>query len=251
MYKMVLIDLDGTLLNSNKIITEFTANVIKGIKDNTKIVLASARGFSRIKPYLKQLDLLDSKNYTIAFNGSLVMNNVEDKIIDEKIEYNNIKELIKFIFQNLNYEWIFYTYYEKVNIKNIDDLDQFVLKNDIYKIVCLSTKEKIDTLRNIVNENYDELFQITSSESTRIEFVKKGATKLKGIKKLLEKLEIDRTEIIAIGDGENDLDMIKFAGCGIAMGNSPNNVKQAADMITDTNDKDGVGKILIELSEKI
>ena len=246
---MVLIDLDGTLLNSNKNITELTANAIKSIKDNTRIVLASARGFCRIKPYLKQLDLLDSKNYTIAFNGGLVMNNLEDKIIDQKIKYSNIKELIKFIVQNVNYEWIFYTYYDRFNINNIDDLNQFILKNDIYKIVCLSTKEDISTLRILANEKYGHLFQITSSELTRIEFVKKGATKLKGIKKLLEKLEIDRTEIIAIGDGENDIDMIEFAGCGIAMGNAPNIVKQVADIIADTNDNDGVGKILIELFE--
>lgn len=177
------------------------------------------------------------------------MNNLEDKIIDQKIKYSNIKELIKFIVQNVNYEWIFYTYYDRFNINNIDDLNQFILKNDIYKIVCLSTKEDISTLRILANEKYGHLFQITSSELTRIEFVKKGATKLKGIKKLLEKLEIDRTEIIAIGDGENDIDMIEFAGCGIAMGNAPNIVKQAADIIADTNDNDGVGKILIELFE--
>lgn len=250
MYKMVLIDLDGTLLNSNKNITELTTNTIKSIKNNTKIVLASARGFCRIKPYLNQLDLLDNKNYTIAFNGGLVMNNIEDKIIDQKIEYNNIKKLIEFIVQNLNCEWIFYTCYDRINIYDIDNLNQFILKNDIYKIVCLSTKEDISRLRIITNENYRNLFEITSSEPTRIEFVKKGVTKLNGIKKLLKKLEIDRTEIIAIGDGENDLDMIEFAGCGIAMGNSPSNVKQAADIIADTNDNDGVGKILIELFEK-
>ena len=65
MEKIVVLDLDGTLLNSNKEISKFTCGVIKKIKDNNKIVLASARGFTRIKPYLEELELLSSDNYTI------------------------------------------------------------------------------------------------------------------------------------------------------------------------------------------
>ena len=247
MYKMVLIDLDGTLLNSNKIITDLTANAIKKIKHNTKIVLASARGFCRIKPYLNQLELLDDENYTIAFNGCLVMNNVENKIIDQKIEYNNIEFLTKFIFKHLNYEWIFYTYYNRVNIKSISNLNKFLFENNIYKIVCLSTNEDIVKIKKLANKNYCNIFEIIKINPKRIEFVKKGATKLEGIKKLLEVLKIDREEIIAIGDSENDIDMIEFAGCGIAMANASADVKRAADIITDSNDNDGVGKILIQL----
>ena len=64
---------------------------------------------------------------------------------------------------------------------------------------------------------------------------------------MLEVLKIDREEIIGIGDSENAIDMIEFAGCGIAMANASADVKRAADIITDSNDNDGVGKILIQL----
>ena len=63
----------------------------------------------------------------------------------------------------------------------------------------------------------------------------------------LKRLNIKKEEIIAIGDGENDIDMIKFAGCGIAMGNASIEVKKVAKLVTDTNDNDGVGKILNEI----
>ena len=63
--------------------------------------------------------------------------------------------------------------------------------------------------------------EITSSELNRIEFVNKGMTKVKAIELLLNKLDIDKENIVAIGDGDNDIDMIKYAGCGIAMSNSP------------------------------
>ena len=78
MYKLIVLDLDGTLLNSKKEITERTLKALKMVKDKgVKIVLASARAFHRIKPYIEQIGLLDENQYTISFNGGCITNNTE------------------------------------------------------------------------------------------------------------------------------------------------------------------------------
>ena len=93
-----------------------------------------------------------------------------------------------------------------------------------------------------------ENLEIKSSELNRIEFVNKGMTKLKAIKLILNKLKIDKENVVAIGDGENDIDMIKFAGYGIAMSNSPEIVKENADIVTKySNNEDGVYYVINEL----
>ena len=244
MYKIVVLDLDGTLLTSDKRISEYTNQVINELSSKVKFVLASARAFVTIKPYVEQLGLLNKNNYTIAFNGSLVVNNMEEPIIDEKIGINEKILLQYYIDSNNQVEWHYYTYDKNILDRDILNINTFIKTNKIYKIVCLSSEETIIEMRNHMPHNINDIFQITSSEPTRIEFVKKGMKKIEAIKKLIKILGIDASEVIAIGDGENDIDMIKYAGCGIAMGNASDEVKSIADMVTDTNDQDGVGKIL-------
>ena len=244
MEKIVVLDLDGTLLNSNKEISEFTCGVIKKIKDNNKIVLASARGFTRIKPYLEELELLSSDNCTIAFNGSLVLTNEEKIIIDNEIDLDSKYYLDDFIKSYKNIDWFYYTYDGRVNYKDILDINTFIVNNKIYKVVCCASNDIINEIRNNISDHIRELFEISSSEEKRIEFVKKGSNKVKSIQILLEKLNKNRDDLIAIGDGENDIDMIKYAKIGIAMDNAPDSVKKIANIVTVSNDLDGVGKIL-------
>lgn len=247
MYKMVILDLDGTLLNSDKNISEYTLNTIKELSGKVKFVLASARAYITIKPYVEQLDLLNNNNYTIAFNGSLIVDNLENVVIDEEISNREKHLLQQYINNNYQVEWHYYTYNENILINDILDIYSFIDKNEIYKIVCIATEYEIMKMRNNMPQDINNLFEITSSEPTRIEFVKKGMKKIKAIKLLLDKLKIDPSEVIAIGDGENDIDMIKLVGCGVAMGNAMDDVKLVADIITDTNDNNGVAKILKKL----
>ena len=247
MEKIVVLDLDGTLLNSNKEISEFTCEVIKKIKDNNKIILASARGFTRIKPYLEELELLSSDNYTIAFNGSLVLTNEEKIIIDNEIDLDSKYYLDDFIKSYKNIDWFYYTYDGRVNYKDILDINTFIVNNKIYKVVCCASIDIINEIRRNISNHIRELFEISSSEQNRIEFVKQGSNKVKSIQILLEKLNKNRDDLIVIGDGENDIDMIKYAKIGIAMDNAPDSVKKCADIVTDSNGNHGVGKILEEL----
>ena len=238
--KAVILDLDGTLLNDSKKISNDTINFLKNIKDDIKIIPASARQFCTIKPYLEQLDLLSDNNYTICFNGSLIVNNIEQKIFDSYIDSNTIIEIDNFILNN-NIDWIYSLYDRKVLRSEISNIKEFVKENKIYKIVGLSTTKEINKIRNNLPKCILDNFEVTSSELNRIELVNKGMTKVNAIKILLNNLNIDKSNVVAIGDGENDIDMLKYVGCGIAMLNSPENVKSNADMVTKySNNENGV-----------
>ena len=134
---------------------------------------------------------------------------------------------------------------------DISDIDEFVNKNKVYKIVGISTPDVVDKIRKNLPEIILDNLEITSSELNRIEFVNKGMTKVKAIELLLNKLDINKENVVAIGDGDNDIDMIKYAGCGIAMSNSPEIVKENADIVTkNSNNEDGVYYAIKELLSK-
>lgn len=245
--KAIILDLDGTLLDDNKKIGNKTIHYLKQIKNKVKIILASTRQFCTIKPYLENLGLLDANNYTICFNGSLIVNNKESEIFSSYIDKRVVIKIDNFILDN-KIDWTYYLYDNKLLRNEIRNIEKFVNENKIYKIVGVSTPSVIRKIRsNLPKEVLDNL-EITSSELNRIEFVNKGMTKIKAIELLLNKLDIDKENVVAIGDGDNDIDMIKYVGCGIAMSNSPKIVKENADIVTKySNNEDGVYYTIKEL----
>lgn len=245
--KAIILDLDGTLLDDNKKISDKTIEFLKQIKKDIKIIPASARQFCTIKPYLEQLDLLNENNYTICFNGSLIVNNKEYELFSSYIDKNVILEIDEFILDN-NINWTYYLYDNRLLRKDINNIKEFVNENKIYKIVGVSTPDVIIKIRSNLPKSVLDNLEITSSELNRIEFVSRGMTKVKAIELLLNKLHIDKEDVVAIGDGENDIEMIKFVGCGIAMLNSPQAVKENADKVTKySNNEDGVYNVIREL----
>ena len=109
----------------------------------------------------------------------------------------------------------------------------------IYQILAFVPEEQ----KNILNELLDEC-SITSWNDTGIDIIPKGGGKSAGIQKFLDEHGMDRSEIMAFGDGENDMDMLRFAGIGVAMGNASDMVKAAADYVTDTVDENGIENAL-------
>lgn len=245
--KAIILDLDGTLLDDNKKIGDKTIHYLKQIKNNVKIIPASARQFCTIKPYLENLGLLDENNYTICFNGSLIVNNKESEIFSSHIDKSVVIKIDNFILDN-KIDWTYYLYDNRLLRNEISNIEKFANENKIYKIVGVSTTSVINKIRSNLPKEVLENLEITSSELNRIEFVNKGMTKVKAIELLLNKLDIDKENVVAIGDGDNDIDMIKYVGCGIAMSNSPEIVKENADIVTEySNNEDGVYYAIKEL----
>jgi len=196
---------------------------------------------------LENLGLLDENNYTICFNGSLIVNNKESEIFSSYIDKSVVIKIDNFILDN-KIDWTYYLYDNRLLRNEISNIEKFANENKIYKIVGVSTTSVINKIRSNLPKEVLENLEITSSELNRIEFVNKGMTKFKSIELLLNKLDIDKENVVAIGDGDNDIDMIKYVGCGIAMSNSPEIVKENADIITEySNNEDGVYYAIKEL----
>lgn len=241
----IILDLDGTLLDDEKKIGKRTESIIKQCKKNIKIVMASARQFYRIKPYLESLDLLDATNYTICFNGALVVNNKEEELFSSSMSEEGLLGIDDFILDNNDIEWTYYSYDNRVTRANIEDMKTFVKEHTIFKVVGLASPERIKALKSMLPQNVYGNVEVTNSEADRIEFVNKGMTKVKAIELVLSKLNINKENVVAIGDGDNDISMFEYVGCGIAMKNSPDIVKEKADVITEyTNNEDGVGQMI-------
>lgn len=243
MQKIAFIDIDGTLLNSQGILSSFTIETLKKINHNIQIVLTSARSFPRIKPILEKLQSNYSNNYTICFNGGIIIKNNGEKIEENAIDNKNIKLLIDFIKQYDISKIYFYNEHARYALSEIDE-NVFFTNNNIYKIVYISNMQEINNIKICLPQKIRFNFQISSSNETRLEFTKKGITKLTAVKKILQLLNLSKNEMIAIGDGENDIEMIKFAKLGVAMGNANEKVKAVADFVTASNDEDGVAKFL-------
>lgn len=246
----IILDLDGTLLDDEKNIDQVAQQIIKSIKNDIKIIIASARQFCRIKPYLTSLDLIDDTNYTICFNGSLIVNNREKQIFSDYIKENTLVAIDSFILDNKDIEWTYYLYDNRFTRDKIEDIKKFSHENAVFKIVGIASPKKIEKVKETLPKDIYDIVEVTYSESDRIEFVNKGMTKVKAIKMILDTLGIEKENVVAIGDGDNDITMLEYAGCGIAMKNSPDAVKTKADRITKyTNNENGVGLMLKELLE--
>lgn len=247
MYKMIVLDMDGTLLNSQKQISCRNKEILLKAKREAKIVLASARGFYRIKPYLGELNLLNSDNYTIAFNGSSIVRNDGTVLVDHSIKAEDIRLLEDFIRKQQNLDWYFYYDQGRIKYRNAGDILSFACEHKIYKVVALGNREAILQSRKIIPQTLADHLMITSSEDEKMEMVAKGMDKAAAVRYLTKILGIKKEEIIAMGDGENDLAMLKTAEVGVAMENAQPLLKAAADYVSDSNDRDGVGKALIML----
>ena len=140
---------------------------------------------------------------------------------------------------------------DKINIVLLNNPYEVVEKNiKIYKIIVMEEdNEKLNELKDIFLKECE--VEIVSSWANSFDIMYKCVSKGNALKKLCDKLNISKEEVIAIGDNENDLSMIKFAGCGVAMGNAEEIVKKEANIIADTNNNDGVGKIINQLIFKL
>lgn len=265
MYKLVVSDMDGTLLMNHTEISEYNKKAIKEItKKGVIFVLATGRLYGSARIYAKQLEL---NTPIIACNGGIIRNSLDKKILfDAPIERPSCVQVFDLLKSTDTY-FHFYgadTFYtekvrnksfrfsqwnatlpeeDKIDIQEIDDVYEVFEKDNVYKILIHLNKNLrknyyIDELNKISN------ITITSSWHDNLEICGKNVNKGNAVRRFSQQLNILPHEIICIGDNLNDLSMIEYAGLGIAMDNAEEEVKKAADYIAPANDADGVGKVL-------
>lgn len=263
MYKLIAIDMDGTLLRNDKTISDLTKNSIKKATElGIKIVLTTGRPIQGIKNYLNELEITREDEYVIALNGALICRTSDYSIIssngtltgkDLKYIYEKVNDLNTYVhaFTNgwdlVNKKSKFSDAEEKrINLKvKVLDFFKDVDDNDeILKVVLEEEKEILDREVPKIPSELLNKYATHRSLDFMFEFMKKGCDKSTGIDVLAQLLEINKDEIIAIGDAINDVEMIEYAGLGVAMGNATDEIKEKADFVTKSNEEDGVAYVI-------
>ena len=265
MYKAVFLDMDGTLLKSDHSVSELTKQTIRQInKKGIPVVLVSARPLNAVLPTWHDIGL--EAYPVVTLNGSYIVEDdkpIFDAMIDLSVTADVAAE-VKPYKANIAYyiqrEWFAeandaWTEHEqkimdvKIRIAPLPELikewaDRKVGPN---KMMVMSEPETIAIVQEKLKAKYNGRLNIYPSKPTYLEVMDPAGSKSNAVRFLIERMGIDRKDIIAMGDNYNDREMIQFAGMGVAMGNAPDEIKQAADYVTDTNNNDGVRKALEHL----
>lgn len=266
-YRFVAIDVDGTLLDSNKKLSTYNKETIQQcIRKGITICICTGRPLQTIDRFTELLGAKECPAVRempfILYNGAMVaVGEKHDIIFEQPLSENAGKELLS-LGQELGSTLIAWSknklYVNEFNarIENyctitpvepilITDPDALA-KQGITKMIWYDDAERMPALIDTLNTKpvRQEINYFTSNPLF-LELVDKRCSKGLAIEQLIRHLGISREETIAIGDGYNDIPMLSYAGLGIAMGNACDAVKAAADAVTDTNDNDGVAKALI------
>lgn len=266
--KMIGLDLDGTLLNSDKVFSDYSKQVIaEAIRQGVIVLPATGRPATGIPREVREFPGI---RYAVTANGARVLDMKENKVLYERlVAYEDGKRLLE-IFGK--YDTLMEIYYEGVGYANAEGLRQverFVpvapmakyitgsrrAVEDLHELICREQRpvDKVHALFADLDERKAALaeakeqlphMEYTSAIANNLEVNAEGARKGIGLLKLGEVLGISREEIMACGDGSNDLDMIREVGFGVAMANAIDPIKQAADYVTVSNDEDGVAKAI-------
>lgn len=261
MYKLIAVDMDGTLLREDKTISNRTKAVIRKAADQgVKIVLASGRPLAGLERYLEELDLLGEDEYVMSFNGSVIQNaNTKEVISKNVLKGSDLKALYK-LAQSLNLNIHAFTSQGLVTPKmseytvvesninqipvHIVDFDTISDEEDVIKVMFVDPQPVLDeAIKKLPAAVYED-YTVVKSAPFFLEFLSRQSSKGTGVKALADYLGIRQEEVICIGDAGNDLDMIQFAGLGVAMANAFDEVKEAADYITKSNEEDGVAHVI-------
>ena len=285
MYKIVTVDLDGTLLNSAGEVSDYTKDIIqKSINRGTDVILASGRPINSVESIAYEIG---SKNYLISGNGAIVYDIAKKEVIydrflnkeqvlnivricEENSIYCNVYTEMEVIAKSLNYNVLFY-YKENarkaegkrtnINIvpnmyKYIEELSQerflkvtvcddnrMIFNSIIRKLKLINDIDVLDVShmsRKVIKDGTSQI----PIEYYYTEITNKNVNKWTAIEFLLNKLHIQKEDVIGIGDNVNDKEMIENAGLGVAMGNSSPEMKALADVVVSDNNSEGVAEVI-------
>lgn len=266
-YKMVAVDLDGTLLNSDKVIPDENAEALYQLKKNgIKVVFSTGRIIESAMSYAHAIDFepdyVTANGATIAYGDTfehlpIAYNDVMGYARDcEKlgVGYNIITEDHTYYYQT--YKFYDTYYYDNPMVRNsqiiskslfetIGEVEESLKKESIIKMDFYTQDlQRFETLWKSLDHSE---YNIIRPETDYIELMHRHASKGNSINKVAKGQQIDIKEIITIGDSGNDLSMFAQCGLSIAMGNARDDIKKATMMTTDTNDNAGVAKAMRKL----
>lgn len=258
-YKLLVLDVDGTLLNDEREISKRTlAALLKVQQMGVRIVLASGRPTYGLMPLAKTLELGNYGGFVLSYNGCQIIKAQNGEILFERrINPEMLPYLEKKARKN---GFAIFTYHDDTlitdspdneyikneallnNLKIIKE-DEFSTAIDFAPCKCMLVSDKEKALIGL-EQHWEKRLVGTldafRSEPYFLEVVPCGVNKANTLGALLEHLGVTREEVIAVGDGVCDVTMLQLAGMGVAMGHSQDSVKVCADYVTASNEEDGV-----------
>ena len=265
--RMIGVDLDGTLLNSEKQLTAYTREVLKkAIEQEVAVVVATGRPFSGVPDELKHFPGI---RYALTANGARILDMQKQKVVYENLLSVESSEKVidilrkhhaihEFFVDGVGYMYEdglknVYAYFEDPHMAEYLQSTRIPVKDVKEKLQTM--KCEVDKLQGIFRNQKDkeealeELntlsgIVVTAAMDNNLEINKEGTNKGLGLLQLGKSLGISREEIMACGDGGNDVEMLKEVGFAVAMANGSDPVKKAADFVTVSNDEDGVAKAI-------
>lgn len=260
--KMLVLDIDGTLTNSRKEITPRTLERIMQIQQMGHIVVvASGRPTPGLTWVAEALQLEKYGGYLLSYNGARIANaQTGDVICDMQLPAEIVPQLYDFAVRNdigvITYEnnWIItgrpldehMALESRINGIDIREVEDFVSYVNFPVTKCLFTApvDRAPALERELAAKFVGRISIYRSEPFFIEAMPLHVDKAESLKRLLEHVQMDVSDVIACGDGYNDVSMIRFAGLGVAMANAQDAVKAEANYVTLSNDEDGVAHVI-------
>lgn len=264
MIKLLALDMDGTLLNDHKELMQAEIDAIhQAVEAGVKIVLCTGRMLTGVKPYFDQLNLGAEKEFVIVNNGCSTHQTSDWQLIDghfitpEQVAYldrfQQDSQMQLVLFDENHY----YVVGDKANPYVEEDAKVvFVTPTPIslaeatsgnyrfFQAMFVGSQEATDHFEDQYRKELSADFDPVRSQPTILEILPTGANKASALQALAQSLDIAPADIMAVGDADNDLEMIAFAGLGIAMGNANDKVKAIAQGVTASHQENGVAQAI-------
>ncbi len=263
-YKAIVLDLDGTLTNNKKEITPLTQEALMDAqRKGLRVILASGRPTYGIRPIADELEIGSHEGYVMAYNGGCVT-----KWADKTIIFNQTLDpsLVPVLFnaaKGAPHPFEILTYQgESIAATNVDDkyvrheafinkmplvqYDDFPnqVQPPVNKCLIVGDPTPLALLEKDLAASLQGKCSVYRSADFFLECVPCGIDKAASLSRLIKSLGLKREEVIAVGDGYNDISMIEYAGLGVAMANAASEVKARADFVTLSNEEDGVAHVI-------
>jgi hypothetical protein len=254
--KLIAIDLDGTLFNSESKISRKNREAIKSCLDREiKVILSTSKTIYSVGKLIKDLGLVDPQ---MASGGAAIIDRdlkplftlkippgITGEVIDLSRKYKKGLALSSAdgnIYYESSHPGIEHIAGTGDRVIRVGDLKERKIRDNI--LLATITIDSRDSFNKIVKENFGGRVKIKRGGPIFLTILNKKAGKLFALKKIMEMTAISKEEVLSIGDSENDLETIKFASTGIAMGNAPDSLKKAADYVVSSNNSDGVAEAI-------
>lgn len=266
-YRVIALDLDGTLTNNEKEVTPKTREVIwRAMDDGAVVILASGRPTYGIEPVADCLELAERGGYILSYNGAKIVNwATKEHLYAKHLPDGIIPEIYAFAKAH-NYGLLGYKdnviisenasdryaleecRINKMQIRQVGNLLEN-LEDEPIKLLMTGDPEVMARAESEISDLLGDRIDAYRSMPFFIELVAKGIDKAVSLQRLLHILKCSPSEMVAFGDGYNDISMLHFAGMGVAMGNAVPEVRAIADYVTLSNEEDGIAAALEHFAE--